>query len=218
MSYLLIQTDDGYTLTTVGLVAVGVLFLLVLAGASALYKKDRPGVQTRPLIFCAMAVALATITSMVKLYSFPFGGSVTLLSMLFICLPGYFYGVKTGVLAAVAYGILQFLIEPIIYYPIQPVVDYLLAFGVMGISGLFWQSKNGLIKGYIAAVLGRYVFVVLSGWIFFGAYAWEGWNPLPYSLAYNAAYVFTEAALTLIILAVPAVRRGFEHVRLLAEG
>lgn len=217
MSYLLLQTDDGYTLTTFGYIVVTALFLIALALASAFYKKDRRRVQTKPLVFCAMAVALATITSMVKLYSFPFGGSVTLLSMLFICLPGYLYGVRTGVMAAVAYGILQFLIEPIIYYPIQPVVDYLLAFGVMGISGLFWQSKNGLIKGYIAAVLGRYVFVVLSGWIFFGAYAWEGWNPLPYSLVYNAAYVFTEAALTLIILAIPAVRKGLAQIRSMAD-
>ena len=217
MFHLLTKIDDGYTLTSVGYVVTAGLFLLILAAASIFNKQDRHRIKTKPLIFCAMSVALATVTSMIKLYAFPFGGSVTLLSMLFICLPGYFYGVRTGILAAAAYGILQFMIEPIIYYPIQPIVDYLLAFGVMGISGLFWKAKNGLIKGYLVAVLGRYFFLVLSGWIFFGAYAWEGWHPLPYSLAYNGAYVFTEAALTLVILAIPAVKNGLEQIRRFSE-
>ena len=50
-------------------------------------------------------------------------------------------------------------------------VDYIFAFGALGLSGLFSKSKNGLVKGYIAGVLGRYFFAFLSGMIFFGAYA-----------------------------------------------
>ena len=88
--------------------------------------------SARHLAFCAVSVALAMVTSMIKLYSFPFGGSVTLFSMLFICLPGYFFGVGTGVLTAAAYGILQLIIEPYIYFPIQVIVDYVLAFGALG--------------------------------------------------------------------------------------
>ena len=90
----------------------------------------------------------------------------------------------------------------------QLVVDYILAFGALGLSGLFTNAKYGLIKGYLAGVVGRYVFAVISGWIFFGEYAWEGWAPLPYSLAYNGCYIFAEAAITIIILAIPAVRQG----------
>ena len=98
----------------------------------------------------------------------------------------------------------------------QLVVDYLLAFGALGLSGLFTNAKNGMVKGYITAVLGRFVFAVISGWIFFGAYAWEGWDPLPYSLAYNAIYIFSEAAITVIILMLPAIKKALASVKKMA--
>ena len=113
-------------------------------------------------------------------------------------------------------GILQLLIDPYVLYPMQLVVDYILAFGALGLSGLFVNAKNGLIKGYLAGVVGRYVFAVISGWIFFGAYAWEGWDPLPYSLAYNAIYIFAEAAITVAILCIPPVKDALARVKKMA--
>ena len=133
--------------------------------------------------------------------------------MLVICLPGYWFGLGAGIATGVAYGVLQLLIDPYVLYPLQLVVDYLLAFGALGLSGLFSNAKLGLIKGYIAGVLGRYVFAVISGWIFFGYYAWEGWDPLPYSLAYNAIYIFSEAAITLVILSAKPVRNLFAKLK-----
>lgn len=147
----------------------------------------------------------------------PTGGSITLLSMFVIALPGILFGLVPGIVTAVAYGILQLIIDPYVLYPMQLVVDYILAFGALGLSGLFYGKKGAVIKGYIAAVIGRYIFSVISGWIFFGAYAWEGWNPLPYSLAYNAAYIFAEAALTVIILAIPPVNKAVWQVIKLAN-
>ena len=99
--------------------------------------------NARQLVFCAMSVALASVLSMLKVYEFPFGGAVTLCSMLFICLPGYFYGLGAGLLSATAYGVLQFLLGPYILFPIQIIVDYLLAFGAFGLSGLFAKSGGG---------------------------------------------------------------------------
>ena len=119
-------------------------------------------------------------------------------------------------MTGVAYGILQLLLDPYVLYPMQLVVDYILAFGALGLSGLFSNAKFGLIKGYIAGVLGRYVFAVISGWIFFGSYAWEGWGALPYSLVYNAIYIFAEAAITIILLAIPAVRNGMARIKSMA--
>ena len=98
----------------------------------------------------------------------------------------------------------------------QLVLDYLLAFGSLGLSGIFASSKNGLVKGYLTGILGRYVFTVLSGWIFFGEYAWEGWPVLPYSLVYNGIYIFAEAAVTLVVLAIPAVKNGIGAVKKMA--
>lgn len=173
--------------------------------------------HSKRLVFCAMAIALSMVTSMLKVYSFPFGGSVTLCSMLFICLIGYIYGPATGILTGIAYGILQFIIEPYIFSPLQVLVDYPLAFGALGLSGFFCSQRFGLIKGYLFGVLGRYVFAVLSGWIFFGEYAWDGWNALPYSLIYNGCYIFAEALITIVLLLLPVVSHGLSQIKDMAN-
>ena len=49
-------------------------------------------ITTKQLVFSSAAIALAMVTSMIKLFELPMGGSVTLLSMLFITLVGYWYG------------------------------------------------------------------------------------------------------------------------------
>ena len=163
-----------------------------------------------------MSMSLGTILSEIKIIDFPWGGSATLLSMLIICLPGYLFGLGAGLVTGVAYGILQLLVDPYVLFPMQLVLDYLLAFGSLGLSGIFASSKNGLVKGYLTGILGRYVFTVLSGWIFFGEYAWEGWPVLPYSLVYNGIYIFAEAAVTLVVLAIPAVKNGIGAVKKMA--
>lgn len=230
MFYDVVVNDWGeitYVPTTLGKVLLVILVLALLGGAVAFARAQgkkkpdaavpakRPGgrLTARQLAFCAMAIALGTVLSNIKLFHFPYGGSITLLSMLVVCLPGYFFGLGTGILTGIAYGVLQLLIDPYVLYPLQLVVDYLLAFGALGLSGLFSSSRNGLIKGYIAAILGRFVFTVISGWIFFGVYAWEGWAPLPYSLAYNASYIFSEAAITIIILLLPPVKKTIASVK-----
>ena len=98
----------------------------------------------------------------------------------------------------------------------QLVMDYFLAFGALGLSGLFSNAKKGLLKGYLVAILGRYLFAVLSGWIFFAEYAWEGWPVLPYSLVYNGIYIFAEGAITVVILLIPAVNGGIATVKKMA--
>ena len=131
MSFFVTKADGAYSLTTAGYVAVAVI-LVALIVVAALFakreKKEKKKIGTKQLVVCAMAVALAMVTSMLKIYSFPFGGSVTLFSMLFICFVGYLYGPATGMLTGAAYGVLQLLIEPYIYFPLQVLVDYPLAF------------------------------------------------------------------------------------------
>lgn len=219
--------ETTYVPTTLGSVLLAVIFIVLLAGAvltaRAHMKKQSDTdinknrmLSVKQMVFCAMAIALGTVLSNIKLFHFPTGGSITLLSMLIICLPGYFFGLGAGLLSGVAYGVLQLIIDPYVLSPMQMVVDYFLAFGALGLSGLFTDQKNGLIKGYVAAIIGRYVFAVISGWIFFGTYAWDGWGALPYSLVYNAIYIFAEAVVTVIILFLPPVKAAFVRVKKMA--
>ena len=204
-------------LIIVALIAVALVFARKNAVKDSSDKNPTMKLTIKQLAFCAMCLALATVLSEIKIFDMPTGGSITLLSMFVIALPGILFGLVPGIVTAVAYGILQLIIDPYVLYPMQLVVDYILAFGALGLSGLFYGKKGAVIKGYIAAVIGRYIFSVISGWIFFGAYAWEGWNPIPYSLAYNAAYIFAEAALTVIILAIPPVNKAVWQVIKLAN-
>lgn len=223
MFYNVVTNDWGevtYVPTTLGNVLLAVLILALLGVSLFFAKKHSKKLTVKQLVFCAMSIALGTVLSNFKLFKFPTGGSITLLSMLVICLPGYWFGLGVGILSGVAYGVLQMLIDPYILYPAQLVVDYLLAFGALGLSGVFSvsknQKKNNLLIGYILAVLGRYFFAVLSGWLFFGSYAWDGWGALPYSLAYNAIYIFSEAAITIVILLLPPVVKAMAYIKKLA--
>ena len=195
-----------YVPTTLGNVLLAAIIIALLAAAMLFIHKNTKKLSARQLVFCAAAIALGTVLSNIKLFRFPTGGSITLLSMLIVTLPGYWFGLGAGLMTGVAYGVLQLLIDPYVLFPAQLIVDYLLAFGALGLSGLFYSKKHGLAKGYVTGILGRYLFAVISGWIFFGTYAWEGWNPFFYSLVYNGIYIFSEAAVTIIIIMLPPVR------------
>ena len=173
---------------------------------------------TKRIAVSAVCVALAFVTSNIKLFQMPLGGSVTLLSMLFICLVGYFYGFRTGIVVGILYGLLQLIIKPEFYTIWQVLVDYPLAFGALGLAGIGFHLEKKFKYGsvmiaYLLGVFGRYVFAFISGWIFFGSYAPKGWNPFIYSLAYNGAYIGAEAAITLVILALPPVQEALKSVK-----
>ena len=171
-------------------------------------------IHVKQIAFAAMAMALAVVTSMIKIFSLPMGGSVTLLSMLFIVLIGYWFGFKVGLVSAVAYGVLQLIINPYILSIPQVILDYILAFGALGLSGIFSNSKNGLIKGYIVAVFGRLFFAFLSGVVFFAVYTPEFFNSsILYSLVYNGSYIGAEAVITIIIIMFPPVNKALGYLK-----
>ncbi|MGD9474950.1 MAG: energy-coupled thiamine transporter ThiT, partial [Eubacteriaceae bacterium] len=63
-------------------------------------------------------------------------------------------------------------------------------------------------------VSGRFVFSFLSGLIFFGMYAPEGFSGFTWSLVYNGSYLLGEAVLTVIVLAIPAVGKLIRQIKL----
>lgn len=195
-------------------VLIAVMLIVLLLGCVVSNADGKKKIGTKQLVFSAMAMALAMVTSMVKLIDMPMGGSVTLFSMLFICLIGYLFGLRTGLTAAIAYGFLQLVTDPYIISIPQMLVDYIFAFGALGLSGVFSGKKHGLIRGYLLGVLGRYFFTFLSGMIFFGSYASSYNMTAPvYSLVYNGAYLGLEALITVIVLLLPPVSKGLLKVK-----
>ena len=217
MSLAVLTEDGSYSLTGAGYTLLVLMMLALLLAACYITKADQKGkTGTRRLVFSAMAMALAFVTSFIKFLSLPMGGSITLFSMFFICLIGYWYGLRSGLMAAVAYGILQMVVDPYIISIPQMLCDYIFAFGALGLSGVFSRAKHGLVKGYLLGIAGRFVFSFLSGLIFFGQFAPEGMSPAVYSAAYNGSYIVTEGILTIIIVSIPPVARALTKVKALA--
>lgn len=209
------EWGNYYALTTWGYMALVAILLLLLAATAFLSRKHK--LTSKQLVFCAMAMALGTVTSLIKIWPMPMGGSVTLLSMLFISLVGYWYGLRTSLMTAIAYGLLQLIIDPYVISLPQLFFDYIFAFGALGLSGLFTNSKNGLYKGYLSSVLGRFVFSFISGLAFFaGSAAGYGMSAPIYSLCYNGAYIFGEAILTFVLLVLPPVRNALLKIKQLS--
>ncbi|MEE0884552.1 MAG: energy-coupled thiamine transporter ThiT [Faecalimonas sp.] len=168
---------------------------------------------TKKLVYSALGIALALVTSYIKLWEMPMGGSVTLLSMFFICLIGYWFGLKYGLITGIAFGLLQFIIDPYMLSVPQVILDYPLAFGALGLSGLFCDKKFGLQFGYAIGVIGRFICSTLSGVIFFADYAPKGMNPWVYSIVYQGSYLGTEMVITLIIICIPLVAKALFLVK-----
>ena len=217
MFQLLVNADGG--LTTAGY-AVSALAVILLAAAVIFFCSQNSSTRkmtTQQLVTCAVALALAYVTSYIKIFKLPFGGSVTLFSMLFIVLIGYWYGAKIGILTGLVYGIFQFLQEPYVLSLFQVCCDYILAFGAMGVAGFFSKSKkHGLVKAYLAAILARGAFHALGGYLY-----WMDYMPSDfpksltalYPIIYNYSFILAEGILTVIVISIPAVSKALNQIR-----
>ena len=169
---------------------------------------------TKTLAISALLMALSVALGALTLFRMPQGGSVTPFSMLPIFLAAYYFGVSKGMLVGVGVGLLNLLLNPYIVHPVQVLLDYPMAFGALAIGGILRNRKKiGLVAGYLLGVLCRYIVAVLSGVIFFGAYAPDNFNGLTWSLWYNLTYLGVEAIITCVVLMVPAVRNTLQKLR-----
>ena len=232
---LFFNKEDGYfTLTTGGVIAVIVIIAILVILPALLREKPvdteaeqkstvsaKKGFSAKQLVFCAAALALGFVTSYIKIIPMPWGGSVTLCSMLFVTLIGYWYGPKIGITAGFAYGLLQFVQDggSYILSPLQACLDYIVAFAALGLSGLFYKKANGLLKGYVFAIFARGVFHTIGGYLYWMDYMPENFPSslaAIYPIAYNYAYILAEGLITIVILSLPPVKGAMARVKKMA--
>lgn len=175
-----------------------VLLLIVLVKAKKI--KFTPQLIAR----IGIALALATILKMLRLYHFPQGGSITLGSMLPILIIAFIYGPQVGCLTGFLYGIITFIMDPYILHPVQVLFDYPLPFMSLGLAGFFKQKKW---LGVSVSVFIRFICHFISGVAFFGSFAPEGISPALYSLAVNGPIIGIEGVICLIILSLLPIER-----------
>lgn len=216
MSGIFVNAEGGLTAAGYALTIVAGIILFLAASYFAGKHSAKKRMSTKQLVFCAAAMALAFITSYIKIWNMPWGGSVTLCSMLFIVLAANWYGAGTGIFVGLAYGILQFIQEPYVLSFFQVCCDYILAFAALGVAGFFAKQKHGLLKGYIAAVLARGAFHALGGYLYWMDYMPENFPQAlksVYPIAYNYSYLLAEAVITIVLISIPAVSKGLNRVK-----
>lgn len=221
MFNFMVTSDGGLTTAgyAIAIIAGIVLFLAAIYFAGKHSEKQK--LTTRQLVFCAVAMALAFVTSYLKIFTLPWGGSVTLCSMLFIVLVANWYGVGTGITVGLAYGILQFIQEPYVLSFFQVCCDYILAFAALGVAGFFAKQIHGLLKGYIVAVIARGAFHALGGYLYWMSYMPDNFPKsltAIYPIVYNYSYLLAEGIITVIVISIPAVSKALVQVKKAALG
>ena len=161
----------------------------------------------RMLVEAGVMIALAMLLSLIKLYQLPQSGSITPASMLPILFFAVRWGVRPGLSAGFAYGLLQFLVSSMYPSPLfeDPflalgsviVLDYLLAFGVLGLAGLFKGRRFSLPLGVLTGGFLRFIVHYISGVILWSSFAGDvpAWL---YSLIYNGSFMGVEIAICMV--------------------
>ena len=155
--------------------------------------------KTRRLTEIAVCVAMAVVGSFIKVWEMPQGGSVAL-TMVPILLIAIKRGAVAGIATGAIYGVLSLLIAGVIYHPMSIFLEYVLAFGLLGLAGLFPKNILGVILGCFTGVCGRFISSLVSGAVLFAEYAPEGQNPWVYSLIYQATYLVPEFLISAVII------------------
>ena len=182
--------------------------------------------KLRTLVSCALLLAVSAVLSVYPKFKFlPNGGSITFCSMLPIILASYVFGVKNGLLTGFAFSLIQLItgfsgsgLGPVAF-AVELVFDYIVAFTVLGLGGLFRDGKDprcALASGTVVATLLRFLSHFISGVVVWGEYAeWFFENMssfgeavlskfngtalmMLYSAVYNGSYMIPEIIITTI--------------------
>ena len=160
----------------------------------------------------AILIAIAVVLNELSVIKFPFGGSVTVFSQVPIILLAFRYGTPWGLLSGIIMGIFQMMfglknfsyVTGIASYMILAFTDYICAFGVLGLGGVF---RNKIKSQPIAlACGGAFVSVLRLAFHFIsGVTIWKGYAPsnsigaiVKYSITYNSSYMIPELIVTVI--------------------
>lgn len=171
---------------------VGIIIILFI-----LFKIKKVHFTSTMITRIAIALALATVLKIFRIYHLPQGGSITLGSMVPILIIAFLYGPLIGSLTGFIYGIITLFMDPFILSPVQVLFDYPLPFLVLGVAGFF---KNKKVLGAFIAIFLRFVCHFISGIAFFGSYAPEGMSTVIYSLTVNGSFIAIEGLICLIII------------------
>ncbi|MDY4078724.1 MAG: energy-coupled thiamine transporter ThiT [Clostridium sp.] len=182
---------------------IGLLGLAIILFALFKFKKIK--LDSKIIARIGIAIAIACVLQIFRIYHFPMGGSVTLGGMVPLLIIAFIYGPEIGMLAGFAYGILNLFLDPYFVHPVQILFDYPLPSLAIGLAGYF---KNKPIIGTAVSFFAKFVCHFISGVVFFGGYGADyGMNAWIYSLAVNGPMVAIDCIICLVIISLIPLKR-----------
>ncbi len=197
------RTREIICLVVMALVALVALILIANTFGG---ERTKSGLSTRAIVDGAMCVALAFVLSYIRLYRMPTGGSITLASMLPLCIYANRYGVFNGLVACVIYGLLQFIQGGCqVLTWTQVLLEYPIAFGVIAIGGLFKKLPYGILLGCFL----RFLCHFFASLLFWSEYLPDTYssNLWVASLIYNGVYMGVDTLICLVLSLLPPVNK-----------
>ncbi len=200
----------------VGMIVSAVVFMVIMVVMWFVGDKRKMS-DTRSIVYGAISIALSFALSYARIFKLPQGGSVTFASLLPLMVYCCMFGTRRGLIVCTIYGVLQALQDPYIIHPMQFLLDYPLAFGLIGVSGIFMEKGVFKDKKVVAFLLGgvlavvlRYACHVCSGVFAFADYAdLEKYDTaIAYSMAYNS-FAFVDMLIALVAGSVLFASKSF---------
>jgi len=199
------------TTEIVNYVSLGVIALAVVILALTCIKASK--FTTRSIAFGGICLAASFTLSFLKVSPVQYGGSITLASFVPVLIYAYAYGPLKGLLVGAIFGLLNFISGPYILTPMTFILDYILAFasiGLMGFAKNFGKLSTAtkVVLGTVLVYVARFIFHLISGFIYFAEDAI--WVDLPtpnafvYSLIYQAVYVPADCLIATVVMVVLA--------------
>ncbi len=175
-------------------------------------KQTNNSMKTYRLVLSALMVAMATVLSLLTPIQLPFGGSVTLFSMVPLIVVSWLYGPKWGMGTGLVFGLIQMLfgmsnfgyVSGMVAYTILILADYIVPFTAMGLAGIFRgkirKDTVAISVGAVMSCLIRFVCHFISGVTIWNSFAnGHTWKLiLIYSLTYNGSYMVPETIITVL--------------------
>ncbi|MBO5858999.1 MAG: energy-coupled thiamine transporter ThiT [Clostridia bacterium] len=160
-------------------------------------------------IMLALSIALFAVSDALP-WPFLYGGGFSLFGQVPIIVISYRHGLKNGLVASTALALFEMImgfknfsyVSGIIAWLIVAFADYIIAFGCLGLGGIFKDKfKNQhaeLVAGGIVVCFIRFICHFISGVTIWAGYAPENMLVGVYSLVYNGSYMLIETIITII--------------------
>lgn len=208
------QTTDIVTWVAIGCIA---LIAIGLALTSIFVKKY----STQEIAYAGVCLALSFALSFIKVSPVQYGGSITLASFVPLLIYAYKFGPVKGTLAGVMLGLFNFISDPYILTPLTFFLDYIFAFASIGLMG--FAPKFGKLPlaakvtiGTVIVYVARFIFHLLSGFIYFAENAIWVDLPMPnmfvYSFIYQCVYLPADCAICAIALFTMAKTKALDRL------